>query len=414
MSWRCLLAVCSLLFPVCAFAQYEISVTEITVWVRVLDSSDNPIKGLVKEDFEIFEDGKMQPLTCFQERDSEEVEEAITTQEKIDVTASIPPRRFVLFLDLFNTSPPEYLRVRAKMEEFLNQIKGKNWEVMLAALTDKAELGVIAPFTSNFAVIRTLLLKAPANGMRDVRTRNNLRDIRQLLEHALEWGGDIDDPIRRAYQLAQIYSKEEEERSELSVEALESFAAHLIKERSGEEHTAIVYVSGGFNAEPGRQYFEIINDFLEKLGQKFDPVEFAMRFPRSSSETKFEIRRMIKNSVGKLNKQNITLYTINTRGMYDAGDNIDIANSTLVQFDHSFLQDYQESLAQIAEETGGISFQNSQNFKKGLDLILTDLSHQYEMCYSASNRKTAGKYRKIEVRVKRPGARVRHRKGYVN
>jgi VWFA-related protein len=350
-------------------------------------------------------------LTCFNERDVEPLEETMTLADRIEIRAKIPPRRFVLFLDLFNTSPPEYLRVRPRVEEFLDQIKGKNWEIMLAALTDKGKLGVIAPFTSNVSTIRALLLKAPANGMRDARTRNNLRNIRQLLE---ETGGfsDRETAIRRAYQMAQGYSKEEEQRSELSIKALESFAAHLIEQRSGEEHTVILYVSGGFNAEPGRQYFEIINDFVEKLGERVDPVEFAMRFPRSLSETKFEIRRMVQNSVGKLNKQNITLYTINTRGMYDAGDNIDVADPVFVQFTNTFLQDYQESLAQIAEETGGAFFQNSQNFKKGFDLILTDLSHQYELCYRSSSEKTAGKYRKIEVRVNREGARIRHRKGY--
>jgi VWFA-related protein len=378
----------------------------------VVDSSGNPIKGLTEKDFEILEDGKRQSLTCFQERDVERLEETMTLEDRLEIRAKIPPRRFVLFLDLFNTSPPEYLRVRPKIDEFLNQLKGRNWKVMLTALTKKGRLGVIAPFTSDVSTIRAQMLKAPANGMRDARTRNNLRNIRFLLEEALERGDREGTILRRAYQMAQSYSKEEEEMSELSVEALESFAAHLIKQRSNEEHTVILYVSGGFNAEPGRQYFEIINDFFEKLGEKLDLVEFATRFPRSLPETKFDIRRMVKNSVGKLNKQNITLYTINTRGMYDAGDNIDLSKSALVQFTNTYLQDYQESLAQIAEETGGAFFQNSQNFKKGFDLILTDLSHQYELCYRSTAEKMSAKYHKIEVRTSRKGARVRHRKGY--
>jgi VWFA-related protein len=400
----CFLVVVGILFPLCAVAQYEVSVTEITVWVRVVDSSGNPIKGLTKQDFEIFEDGKAQSLTCFQERDIDPEEESLTAEDNVEVKAGIPSRRFVLFLDLLNTSPSEYLRVRPKLEEFLSQIEGKKWEVMLAALTEKGKLGVIAPFTSDFSILRTLLSKAPANGKRDAHEKNNLRDITLLLKKAKENPQMRASIVQTAFSVARTFARDEERNSELSIAALESFAAHLLQKRPSEEHTIILYVSGGFHADPGRRYFETINYFLEKETGTLSSAEFR--------DTNFDVRRLVKNSVGKLNRMNMTLYTINTRGMYDGGDNMDAADPSFAQFSNTFLQDYQESLAQIADETGGAFFKNSQNFKKGFDLILTDLSHQYELCYRPSGEKKSGKYHKIEVRTKRDGARIRHRKGY--
>jgi VWFA-related protein len=173
-------------------------------------------------------------------------------------------------------------------------------------------------------------------------------------------------------------------------------------------------VSGGFNADPGRQYFDIINDYLQRQGEGIDTVDFATKFPTSVRETKFDVRTMVKNSVGKLNKLDMTVYSINTRGMYDSSDNIDVSRSEFAQWDNSYLQDYQESLTQIAEETGGSAFQNSQNFKKGFDLLLADLSHQYELCYHSPQHDKPGKYHKIEVRVSRKGLDVRFRRGYVD
>lgn len=261
---RFLLLLTAFLLPLWVAAQFEVSVTEITVWARVVDSSGNPIKGLTEKDFEVFEDGKQQPLSCFQERDVESGEEAIVLEDEVKVTAKIPARRFVLFLDLFNTSPPEYLRVRDKMGEFLNQIRGTGWEVMLAALTEKGKLGVIAPLTSNLPSIRTLLLKARANGMRDAREKNNLRNIRFMLEKAKEDPQFRDVYVQRAFSMARTYAREEERNSELSIEALESFAAYLLQQRPSEEHTIIVYVSGGFHADPGRRYYEMVQAFLER------------------------------------------------------------------------------------------------------------------------------------------------------
>jgi VWFA-related protein len=68
-------------------------------------------------------------------------------------------------------------------------------------------------------------------------------------------------------------------------------------------------------------------------------------------------------------------------------------------------------LQQVADETGGISISNSQNFKAGFQRILKDFEHQYILCYTPPPQKKEG-YRKIKVEVKRPGVKLRYRQGY--
>jgi VWFA-related protein len=82
--------------------------------------------------------------------------------------------------------------------------------------------------------------------------------------------------------------------------------------------------------------------------------------------------------------------------------------------DINLIKDYQDSLSEMAEETGGTSFQNSQNFKFGLDSILDDISHQYLVCYRSPDHKKVDKYHSIKVVSKKPGLKLRYRKGYVD
>jgi hypothetical protein len=68
----------------------------------------------------------------------------------------------------------------------------------------------------------------------------------------------------------------------------------------------------------------------------------------------------------------------------------------------------------ISEETGGISFRNSLNFKFGFTQVMNDLDHQYLVCYNAPPHKEKGEYHKIKVKTKAKGVDLRHRIGYID
>ena len=52
---------------------YDVSVTNISVWIKATDSSGNPVAGLTAADFEIYEDGQKMVTTCFEETGPETV-----------------------------------------------------------------------------------------------------------------------------------------------------------------------------------------------------------------------------------------------------------------------------------------------------------------------------------------------------
>jgi VWFA-related protein len=80
--------------------------------------------------------------------------------------------------------------------------------------------------------------------------------------------------------------------------------------------------------------------------------------------------------------------------------------------DFEFHKYYQDLMFQMANETGGLAFDNSLNFKFGFNQIVQDLNHQYLICYNAPGHKKPGEYHEIKVKCKQRDTLLRYRKGY--
>ena len=73
----------------------------------------------------------------------------------------------------------------------------------------------------------------------------------------------------------------------------------------------------------------------------------------------------------------------------------------------------QDSLRVLAANTGGFAAVNRNDLDGAFDRIVQENSQYYVLGFYSNNTRRAGRYRKLEVRVKRPGLRVvRARNGY--
>jgi VWFA-related protein len=72
-----------------------------------------------------------------------------------------------------------------------------------------------------------------------------------------------------------------------------------------------------------------------------------------------------------------------------------------------------DSLITLATATDGVAVINSNSFTPALDRINEDLASYYLLGYYTSNTRADGTFRKIDVKVKRPGVNVRARRGYL-
>ena len=74
--------------------------------------------------------------------------------------------------------------------------------------------------------------------------------------------------------------------------------------------------------------------------------------------------------------------------------------------------DPHSGLGMLAIQTGGLLVSNTNDFRRGLARVDSDLRNYYMLSYVPTNREFDGRFREIAVRVSRPGVTVQHRKGY--
>ncbi|MCI0446483.1 VWA domain-containing protein [bacterium] len=409
-----------------ASGDVEVDVTRVSVWLKAVDGAGAPVRSLNASDFEIYENGKRVETTCFEEIVLENDQESNATEAEVAQSGDINGK-FTLFLDLYNTSPSEFEFIRPQIKDFLKQIDGRS-EVMVIALVPPGKLGIVAQYTSDISKISRVVDQAKGNPNRDPDDKGNEAKIIGLLQDVLPEDNPPDsvedltriDPktelnnqlFNNAFQMAHSFMMQDIRRAEISLKAFESIGNYLASKHQG-EHASIIYLSGGFSSDPGRRYYDLINEFANKLGFNRDQFVYSLRFPKSKKTERFDIYKLIQEEIGRLNRVNITVYAVNTRGMALSRDNTAQLNY-LAPDQARTISDFQDPLISIANETGGLSFHNSQNFKVGFDSILQDLQHQYVLCYQPPQHKKKDKYYEIKVTCKKPGVKLRHRQGYVD
>ena len=111
----------------------------------------------------------------------------------------------------------------------------------------------------------------------------------------------------------------------------------------------------------------------------------------------------------RANRANATLYTIDPRGLI-AGQDMD---QEVDQQDwQRYVQETQDSLRVLAEQTGGIAVVNQNDFDKALKRIDAETSDYYVIGYYSKNPDPLRRVRKIEVKTTRDGLNVWSRTSY--
>ena len=110
---------------------------------------------------------------------------------------------------------------------------------------------------------------------------------------------------------------------------------------------------------------------------------------------------------------NVNIYPVDPGGLGGMQAYIDgqIAAGRMV-FPYENPRNYLDFLQTLAENTGGHAFINTNTFEAGVAQIFRENSSYYLLGYRTPDPTADGRFRKIEVRVSRPGLEVRARNGY--
>ena len=377
---------------------FKVEVNFVEVDVLVTDQQGRFVRGLTRDDFQVFEDGKPQTINTFSVVDIP-VEQAVRPlfagrEIEPDVQTNEHPfdgRVYVMVLDDLHTHPLRVARVKAAARQFIEHRLGVN---DLMAVVHTGGPGKSQDFTNN----KRLLLDAvdKLSGLKlTSATINRTNDWRVRGFDTGPQGGAFDpDDQQRVYQAQSALG---------TLKSIADWFAGVHGRRK-----AILFVSEGID-------YDIYNVFSD-AGGAGGPTQNNLG--RSNAAAIVDGMREL---VTAATRSDVAIYGIDPRGLTSLGDEEievqDYPDDPSAGVGHSSLMNElrlsQDSLRAISDETGGFAVVNQNDFGSAYERVVRDNSSYYVIAYYPPNDKRDGRYHKIDVRVNRPGLTVRARKGYV-
>ncbi len=399
------------------------AVRAVLVDVVVRDKKGQPVRDLTQADFEIVEDGVPQKLgsftTFFEER-----------RRRHPLPLRLPPRLprrqsrpaadpgpIVTALVFDRLSPEsQRLAVQAAQAYLGNKEEAPNY---IGVFSIDLALTPYSPFTRSGPTLRQALTKL---GNRSSSSFNNAE--RQQRKVAL------DQQASASAQTAGSGAAAGGPGASAAI-GTSSAAAQLAQMESNmiRDFDAMERDQTGYSTTNG--LFAVIGSLAKLPGRK-SLVLFSegLSIPPA-------VERLFRGVVDAANRANVTIYTMDAVGLRAESTQAEIRDKVnqaagfgintayagsgasdgpltkgLEENENVLRQDPQTGLGQLALETGGVLFNNSNNLRIGFERIDDDLHNYYMLGYTPSNDAFDGKFRKIDVKVNRPGVTVSSRRGY--
>ncbi|MFL6281319.1 MAG: VWA domain-containing protein [Vicinamibacterales bacterium] len=360
---------------------FRVEVNYVEIDARATDAQGNFVSDLTDNDFHIVEDGTPQTIKVFTR-----VNLPVERQDApLFKTAPIEPdvrsnreefngRVFVLVLDDLQTDFRRSTRVRRAARQFIERYIGANDLAAVVYTGGAADRG--QEFTSSRARL-----------VASVEKFSGTKLPSELLSKL--------DDYYRAQQLGEqprdINLAERGHKARNSLITLKNLAEYLSSVRG--RRKAVVWFGEGID-------YDMDNPFT----------------PDNSI-----LRDTMKDAIAEATRAGVSFYGVDARGL-GAGldDAMDIGGlpaddpafaspSTMIQNE---VRRAQDSLRVLSEQTGGFAIVNQNDFTAGFERIVADNSSYYVLGYYSTNDKRDGRFRKVEVRVTRPGVKVQARNGY--
>lgn len=362
----------------------------VSVDVVVRDRAGNLVRGLTAADFEVREDGRPQEVIgfSFQEIADEGLTPIATAEllagvaERMAAAPASPPatqpmtaadvsgrRLMVLLFDLSSMEPEDVQRAIDAANQFVSeQMSAAD---MVAVATVSSALEVLTDFTGDRGKVAATLAQL-----------------------AYTEGTATPPP-------------------DASTSATDETAASATETAAAETDELDI-----FNNDVRLRALRTLAETLSPLEQKKAILYFSAGMQRSGQDNQIELRSAINAAV----RAHVSIYPVDTRGLQaivpggDAtqasGRGVSLFSGRGVAQQFSRLAASQDTLTSLAADTGGRAFTDSNDFGEAFVRVRRDMSAYYLLGYSSTNTARDGRFRRIQVRVKRDGLRVEARAGY--
>lgn len=188
-----------------------------------------------------------------------------------------------------------------------------------------------------------------------------------------------------------------------------------------EDTTSFTADESEFNdVNTDRELFAIsqIAQSLSSIDQKKSMLYFSGGIQRDGIENQASLRAAVNAAV----RANLAIYSVDTRGLQAISPLGDASTGSLRgnaaytgaalqnNFDSNF--NSQEVMGTLSDNTGGKAFFDTNNFAPAFTRIQNDTSAYYILGYRSTDSKRDGSFRRLSVKVDRPGVELIYRKGY--
>jgi len=339
--------------------RFRTGVEGVAVDVSVLDRDRRPVRGLTAADFSILEDGVPQVIKWFTAIDIPDVVQPSATwlrEVAPDVRRNddIADRRVVvIILDECSGMPAEEVpHAKALARRAIEGLGGDD----LVAVVHTFDRRAGQPFTTD----RQLLLASIDKFMGGIPMDT--------------MGKRIDSPVQKAdFRSLGSASPPLLLRMLACLAEMSEYLSDLPQRRK-----AIIFVSVGIPLD--------IGDAMPSLASE------GAADPTGVTE---QLLIATRNAIAAAQRSNVSIYALDPGGLRTVS-----------------APKNQDFIKGISEATGGFAVTDTNDPRPGIEQIIRENSSYYVLGYQSTNNRARGAFRRIEVRVNRPGVTVRSRNGY--
>ena len=367
--------------------------------VIVNDKHGNPETGLTEKDFSIFDNGKRQQIRNFSvETNSLATSTAVSpapgnyTNRPLGQNATANSVTVIL-LDALNTEIGDQKLARDEVLRVLREREPQEY-IALYRLSD--ELEILHDFTNDPAALRRVLA---ASGNKSSSELDNS-----------ELGDPSLSTTNPSTPLGQSF---ERQKYRLAFAQREANASQ--HDRVRETAAAMILIAHHLGVCKGRKNLVwVSSSFPISVG--YDKADLNW-----TNDTGGEFGPEVQRAAQALTDANIAVYPVDARGLVGAdnsaagtafSDEVTDPTDPDTHVPTRAAPETFDTMRVLAESTGGRAFYGTNNIAGAIRHAMEDARVTYTLEYYPSKVKWDGSFHEIKVKVDRPGAEVRARKGY--
>jgi VWFA-related protein len=410
------------------FDAVEVKVASVEVVVE--DKDGQKISGLTADDFQVFEDGKLQDITYFTAQKNGET--VVSRDGEADLGAPAAPLtervHLAIFVDEVHLSPQNRNQVFARLKEYLGGSLQPTDLVLVARLADR--LVIEQPFTADVAALAATLDRlAKSTGAAMQIEANYRRILREVTTTPLAVSAptpEVTGPVAlekiSQQEISQVqarsqameiitFSEERRIRVLATIKALETAIGSLAGMPG---RKALIYLSDGLPVRAAAGLSDAWLSKYEAWATKIGDRSLLAEMTRNTAGS-IESQAQLDQLAQRASAAKVAFYVLSpgskaTRGLSGAelagtsfGGSSQISTAAITESFES-----ESPLQQLADQTGGKALFRNMDIARLLGNVRDDFGTFYSLGYQPQAEAKDGN-RKIAVKVKnRPDAKVRY------